>query len=838
MVSVILLSKLHNKKYPAMYKQIIPFIFLIALTKSLLWSQNIENWISANERNPVEKIYIHTYAENFFAGDTVWFKVYLTDSRSGQLIPRAENVYVNLLDESGESKIQLLLLCVNGQASGSFIIPENLSSGNFLMMAYTNYLFNFGADSYFYRKITISKITGNSMFVTKGSGSGNNVAGVTFYPEGGVLLENATNLVAFKASDKLGYGVNIHGTVKDEKGVIVASFSTDTQGMGLFFLTPEAGKSYFATVDGFPSFRYNFEPVKKGIKIQLVNHTSREAIINIAGNSDDLSGETFYLLNMYRGEVLFYQSFTMDGINKVFKFESKTLKPGINKLVLLDNSFKTVSERLLFSRNFDSNELVVETDSKIYEKRSEIKLQINDEKFLSEKDFSSLSVSVIHELLVPENGFSKNILSQFLIDSEINGFINSSADLLVDNEVSSDAKIRLLMLTIDSKDYFWNNAPFKTEQLKFKQESGIILRGIARNNLTNNFIANGEITLAIQKEDEIAFMTQKTDSAGRFVFAGLLFNDSATVHVQAKNDEGKMNTLVSIEPVFKNVVPSVLQLKVLKDKTSEKSGLVAIKYENYSNNKKNQPRKNGKTAQKSTENDGHFRIYESADFVLNVDHNEQSFNNILDYMTGKIPGVDINGDNVRIRGTSSVAGNSMPLFLLDGVPLVGSEIFNLPSEVTQENDPESGLKANNYTQLIQTVRSIPLNDVDKIEVLKSPQNTSVFGVKGSNGVIAIYTRRGELPDGDSAAKGIVENKITGYSGYKEFYSPEYNVADQKGKQTDLRTLLFWKPDIVTRKGTTEIHFFSSDLAGRYKVFIEGIANDGKICTGSAEFEVK
>jgi hypothetical protein len=103
-----------------MFKQFLVIHIFIFGVLSCLTAQNISEWISANEKNPVEKIYIHTDAENYFTGDTVWFKIYLTDSRSGQLIPRAENVYVNLLDVSGQSAIQMVLLCVNGQASGSF----------------------------------------------------------------------------------------------------------------------------------------------------------------------------------------------------------------------------------------------------------------------------------------------------------------------------------------------------------------------------------------------------------------------------------------------------------------------------------------------------------------------------------------------------------------------------------------------------------------------------------------------------------------------------------------------------------------------------------------------
>ena len=63
---------------------------------------------------------------------------------------------------------------------------------------------------------------------------------------------------------------------------------------------------------------------------------------------------------------------------------------------------------------------------------AEIVLQITDEKYLSDEDFSNLSVSVVHETVIPENEFSKNILSQLLIDSELNGSTESSAELFLE----------------------------------------------------------------------------------------------------------------------------------------------------------------------------------------------------------------------------------------------------------------------------------------------------------------------------------------------------------------------------------------------------------------------
>jgi hypothetical protein len=200
--------------------------------------------------------------------------------------------------------------------------------------------------------------------------------------------------------------------------------------------------------------------------------------------------------------------------------------------------------------------------------------------------------------------------------------------------------------------------------------------------------------------------------------------------------------------------------------------------------------------------------------------------------------VDINGDDIRIRGTSSFGTNAIPLFLLDGVPLVGSQTFNLPVEVTQDTDNEGNIISNTNEQLIQTVRAIPMSDVDKIEVLKSAQNLAVFGVKGANGVIAIYTRRGEKGKGSSIGKGVIENSLMGYSKYKEYYSPKYTPENLKDKQPDLKTLLYWNPEVTTKNGSAELVFYSSDQPGLYNVIVEGIASDGRICVGNAIFKVE
>lgn len=81
----------------------------------------------------------------------------------------------------------------------------------------------------------------------------------------------------------------------------------------------------------------------------------------------------------------------------------------------------------------------------------------------------------------------------------------------------------------------------------------------------------------------------------------------------------------------------------------------------------------------------------------------------------RVPGVHISGDgpnaSVKIRGISSINSSNEPLFILDGQQLTG------------------GLRA--ATQLV------PVNEIKFIRVLKNPEDTGIYGVRGANGVIEI-----------------------------------------------------------------------------------------------------
>lgn len=173
-----------------------------------------------------------------------------------------------------------------------------------------------------------------------------------------------------------------------------------------------------------------------------------------------------------------------------------------------------------------------------------------------------------------------------------------------------------------------------------------------------------------------------------------------------------------------------------------------------------------------------------------------------------VPGVTVNGSflnqTVFIRGSRST-----PLILIDGLPVEQS-----------------------------LVNSINVSDVLFIDVLKGP-SAAIFGSRGANGVIAIYT--GQDPDSKitKESSGIIDIVINGFDKNREFYSPDYSKNTSSKFKPDLRTTLYWNPYILlTANEENSLSFFTGDKMGDYIITTEGLSEDGEPIFGTYEFSVQ
>ena len=114
---------------------------------------------------------------------------------------------------------------------------------------------------------------------------------------------------------------------------------------------------------------------------------------------------------------------------------------------------------------------------------------------------------------------------------------------------------------------------------------------------------------------------------------------------------------------------------------------------------------------------------------------------------GKLTGVDVRQSSgapgasaqIVIRGARSFDGNNQPLYVVDGMPINTSADFTTGNSVTGANYAD---------------RSIDINpeDIESINVLKGQAASALYGIRASNGVIVITTKRGS---GGNMRKPIV-----------------------------------------------------------------------------------
>ncbi|HYN82856.1 MAG TPA: TonB-dependent receptor [Gemmatimonadaceae bacterium] len=87
--------------------------------------------------------------------------------------------------------------------------------------------------------------------------------------------------------------------------------------------------------------------------------------------------------------------------------------------------------------------------------------------------------------------------------------------------------------------------------------------------------------------------------------------------------------------------------------------------------------------------------------------------------------------SIRIRGASSITGNSEPLYVIDGFPIendiAGSAVGNAGRDRTTPPNP---------------LVTINPSDIESISILKDASATAIYGARGANGVVIITTKQG------------------------------------------------------------------------------------------------
>jgi TonB-dependent starch-binding outer membrane protein SusC len=116
-------------------------------------------------------------------------------------------------------------------------------------------------------------------------------------------------------------------------------------------------------------------------------------------------------------------------------------------------------------------------------------------------------------------------------------------------------------------------------------------------------------------------------------------------------------------------------------------------------------------------------------------------------INGKIPGAYINastgapggGVSVKLRGVTSIYGNTQPLYVVDGVFMDNSATSGGLNAVTAAS---AGGNSSNQDNPANRIADLRAEDIENIEILKGASASAIYGSKAAAGVIIITTKRG------------------------------------------------------------------------------------------------
>jgi hypothetical protein len=772
-----------------------------------------------------EKAYLQFDKPYYAAGDTIYFKAYVTMGEEHLPSNISGVLHVDLLNTQNKVDQSLKLPLTDGAAWGDFSLPDSLPKGNYNIRAYTRWMLNDG--NYYTRDMTIGSLKDNKVpeagspqaSVPKGTPD------MQFLPEGGAMVAGLNLKIAFKSLNTNGKGLGARGVIIDDENQQVCVFEAGHLGMGFFTMKPRPGITYRAEVtfaNGATSTIALPAIVAKGMALSVDNISIPKAGVKIAVNEAcylENKGKN-YMLAIKSGDMVNMVSFRLDSPVMTFDILKRKLHTGIASVTLLSPAGEPLMERLFFVQNYEQLTLDVSSDKALYAKRGKVSLKLQASDRTTTPVQGHFSVSVTDEGKVPDDGHNdNNILSSLLLTSDLRGYVEQPNDYFRDTSMAA-ASLDLLMLTQGYRGYSMRRMLTDNPPVKYQPETGLAINGIVKN-LFGKPIANATVTLITVKGG--ALISSTSDANGIFRFDGLDFADTTRFVLSAVNANGKNTTqityvvdkqepeLTAAKPKNKPAVADTLLLPYMNNYRLQQSENIkygrihGILLKNVTIKAKAAPKPNIHNNLVSPE---------FADQVILPDQMPKggSFSSRLEAV--------IHGAHVeRIPVTLETKAGSYAFLNR------ASNYIRRPMRVIVDGTDSDGD--------LDELTGMP---IESIEVLTSPGNIGAYGGLtlppgrmyrgGYEGVLVITTAINKV---DVASIGILPFTPKGFYKAREFYAPKYDYAPAAAGPADLRGTIFWKPELITAKdGIASFDFYNADGTGTYKVTIEGIDSKGNL----------
>jgi hypothetical protein len=482
-----------------------------------------------------------------------------------------------------------------------------------------------------------------------------------------------------------------------------------------------------------------------------------------------------------------------------FFLNTGKLPSGVMQIILFDSILNPLSERLVFCLNQDRALASLSLDRENYKSRQQIKAAVNISDTSGRPLEGSFSVSVTDDVGTSQDT-AMSILTTLLLTSELKGIIRFPEYYFSPGNPDAALALDLLMMTNGWRRY---NIPDvvkgEYEKPAVPMIAGMEISGKVKSLVFGKPVSDATVSVLSWGADY--YDDVRTGPEGAFSFNRLEYADSTEFIIQAHNKKGYDYVELLLDDEHFPHNPGILSEPSERHETGPGESTYALI----------------PAVKMTNRNSGYFiengmRMIYLDEIVVEAKREGKASSGFSYY-----PDILKRGINYF---TAEDIKQFRPLNLADLLRYIpySRESCNIPLVVNNIVITDYDL----YT-------TIEPSKIDNIAILRGLEGSSL-GAMFSKGAIVITLKRGAYGPNDKDKYNIKTISPLGYQKPAEFYSPRYDNPGQKdGEIPDLRTTIYWNPDIrLSSAGEAFFDFFSADVSTTYTMVIEGLSVDGTI----------
>ncbi|ANF52284.1 hypothetical protein A0O34_17940 [Chryseobacterium glaciei] len=752
------------------------------------------------QKYPQEKIHLLFNKENYVAGENIWFKSFVFEGYNPSNI--STSLFVELYDNNKNQISKKIFPLLNGEGSGSILLPETLKENVYYVRAYTTWMANFSEDFQLIKPIIVY----NPSSPEKITPDTNSAWSAFVYPESGTFVNGINTKFAVRLQSKDVPPLEWEGYVTeiDKPDTKMITFKGLDQNVGLFNITPESGKKYQLTVQDKKGQKQTInlpEVSSSGLNLQVVSSADN---VKYTLKTKNISPEAQYykVLGTINNQLVYKAKINKISDGLQYSIPNNQLINGILQLTVFDDKENIVANRLTFVQPQLLQIKKPALQSLSIKNGSREKSSFDITKDINCSNYTVLVIDSNTNSSEEEQSF----LSTLWLTGDITSNISHPSQYFTKNR-NVDA-LDALLISEKWKRFDWKyiisgNYP----SIKYQPENYLSYKG--KVNIQGKPAPNTDLNLMFASGSGTKLFQVKTDNNGFFTLNNLAFENSMKFSYQLNSKESKNESSVYFQPNFsfipykKELPTSALKLteRTVEDKLSTEiaRSITTLKTQKVINEKITdieevviKGQRKDKTKKLNSElSSGLFRSANEQIFDFVNDPQAQGSTNILQWLQGRVAGLQIQSQN----------GTSTPY-------LRGSKIGIYLDEMAIEADQ---------------ISSLSVSDIAMVKVIKGFFAGGFGG--GNGGAIAIYTRRGGSSGSiidSSKPSQLRQITLNGYDQEGPFNNPNYENQSFKDISQDTRSVLYWNPYLeVQEKEPTSVQFYNNDDAKNYKVIIIG-----------------